>query len=79
MSVRLLYLFMIRVFGWLILLGRSQASKDAEILVLTHEVMVWVPVTLSQPLTWFSCAWSGTGKFGIRLHASHAVRHFRCS
>ena len=24
---------MVRVFGWLVLLGRSQASKDAEILV----------------------------------------------
>jgi len=31
---------MIRVFGWLVLLGRSQASKDAEIMVLRHEVMV---------------------------------------
>lgn len=31
---------MIRVFGWLVLLGRCQASKDAEILVLRHEVMV---------------------------------------
>jgi len=31
---------MIRVFGWLVLLGRSQASKDAEIIVLRHEVMV---------------------------------------
>jgi hypothetical protein len=31
---------MVRVFGWLILLGRSQASKDAEIRVLRHEVMV---------------------------------------
>jgi hypothetical protein len=30
---------MIRVLGWLVLLGRSQASKDAEILVLRHEVM----------------------------------------
>lgn len=40
MSVRLLYLILIRVFGWLFLLGRSQASKDAEIIVLRHEVMV---------------------------------------
>ena len=40
MSFRLLYLIMIRVFGWLLLLGRSQASKDAEIMVLRHEVTV---------------------------------------
>ena len=31
---------MIRVFGWLVLHGRSQASKDAEIMVLRHEVAV---------------------------------------
>ena len=31
---------MIRVFGWLVLLGRSEASKDAEIMVLRHEVAV---------------------------------------
>jgi len=31
---------MIRVFGWLVLLGRGQASKDAEIMVLRHEVAV---------------------------------------
>jgi len=39
-SLRLLYLIMIRVFGWLLLLGRSEASKDAEIIVLRHEVAV---------------------------------------
>jgi len=37
-SLRLLYLFMIQVFGWLMLLGRSEASKDAEIMILRHEV-----------------------------------------
>jgi hypothetical protein len=31
---------MVRVFGWLLLLGRSQASKDAEIMMLRHEVSV---------------------------------------
>jgi hypothetical protein len=39
-SFRLLYLIMIRVFGWRVLLGGSQASKDAEIMVLRHEVAV---------------------------------------
>src|ERR1017187_2250601 len=38
MSLRLLYLIFIRVCGWLVLLGRSSASKNAELLVLRHEV-----------------------------------------
>jgi hypothetical protein len=34
------YLITIRVFSWLVLLGRRQASMDAEIMVLRHEVAV---------------------------------------
>ena len=40
MSARLLYLIMNRLFGWLVLLGRSEGRKEAEILVLRHKVAV---------------------------------------
>ena len=38
MSLRLLYLIFVRLCSWLVLLGGSTASKDAELLVLRHEV-----------------------------------------
>jgi putative transposase len=38
--IRLVYLAVSRLFAWLVLLIRSDASKDVEILVLRHEVAV---------------------------------------
>jgi hypothetical protein len=38
--LRLLYLIFARLCCWLVLLGRSSASKDTELLVLRHEVAV---------------------------------------
>ena len=40
MTVRMLYLILIRITGWIALLVRSAASKDAELLVLRQEVAV---------------------------------------
>src|SRR5258707_10549549 len=40
MSLRLLCLIFVRLGGWLVLPGRSTASKDMEFLVLRHEVAV---------------------------------------
>jgi len=39
-SLRLAYLAVLRVFGWLALLARSDRTKDAEILILRHQVAV---------------------------------------
>jgi len=38
--IRMLYLAMVQVFGWLAWLARSDAAKTAELLVVRHEVAV---------------------------------------
>ena len=40
MSLRLRYLIFLRLLNLLLLLGRSSASQDVELLVLRHEVTV---------------------------------------
>ncbi len=52
MSLRLLYLIFIRVCGWLVLCGRSSASKNAELLVLRHEIAVLRRATPRPRLDW---------------------------
>jgi hypothetical protein len=36
----MLYFMIVRIAGWMVLLARSAASKDVELLVLCHEVAV---------------------------------------
>jgi putative transposase len=51
-SFRLLYLIFVRLCGWLVLLGRSSASKNAELLVLRHEVAVMRGASPRPRLDW---------------------------
>ncbi len=42
----------LRVFGWLALLARSNRAKDAEILILRHQVAVLQRQVKTQRLSW---------------------------
>ena len=49
---RLLYLIFTRLLSWLVLLARTSASKDAELLVLRHEVAVLRRANPKPTLNW---------------------------
>ena len=50
--LRFAYLAVLRVFGWLALLARSDRAKDAEILILRHQVAVLQRQVKPPPLSW---------------------------
>jgi putative transposase len=51
-SLRFAYLAVLRMFGWLALLARSDRAKDAEILILRHQVAVLQRQVKSPKLSW---------------------------
>jgi putative transposase len=56
MAFRLAYLILVRVLSWPALLARSDTAKDAEILILRHEVAVLRRTNPRPILTWLDRA-----------------------
>ena len=56
MALGIVYLMLVRVLNWLALLARSDADKDAEILMLRHEVAVLRRTNTPPTLTWLDRA-----------------------
>lgn len=52
MSLRFAYLALLRISGWLALLARSERAKDAEILILRHQVAVLQRQIKAPKLSW---------------------------
>ena len=66
MLIRLVYLLLVRLFGWLAPLARSGTSKDVEILILRHEVAVPIPPATAG----FAWPLVGLVDYGARYAAS---------
>jgi putative transposase len=50
--MRFAYLAVLRVFGWIALLARSDRAKDAEILILRHQVALLQRQVKAPRLSW---------------------------
>ena len=74
MSLRFGYLAVLRVFGWLALLARSDRAKDAEILLLRHQVAVLQRQAGTPKLSWADRAILAAL---ARLLPSGHLRHLR--
>ena len=71
-TLRFAYLAVLRVFGWFALLARSDRSKDAEILILRHQVAVLERQVKTPRMSWADRAvLSALARLLPRAHLRH--------
>jgi len=73
-TLRFAYLAVLRVFGWLALLARSDRAKDAEIVILRHQVAVLQRQAKTPTLSWADRALLSAL---VRLLPRGQLRHLR--